>query len=206
MVSPATTNAAPVALVVSVETTKEPTPDKTAEPTNVIPFKKPEFEPSPLLGEIKTLMGIPAGQLGQVLNRPHQPNDYRKIQAKDGSDFWTDLDPYAVRQRFDKVFGPQGMGWRIVPVQGVGAVEHRAEERTSKGGRTYTMHVVSFVAFVFEYAMVADGKITYIQTSAFSDSCENEDQGYAYRSAFTSLTKQALKMFGGFDHFADKAA
>jgi hypothetical protein len=181
------------------------------EKSNVIPFdqpkaKAPVFVPSPMLDEIKTLMGIPASLLGETLNRPHQKDDYKKIKAKDDSAYWTDLDPYAVRQRFDKVFGVQGLGWKLTPVAGVGRVEHRCETRTSAKGRTFDVHIVTMIGFVFEYAVVVKGDLQYVQTSAFSDSCENEDEGYAYRSVFTSLMKQALKMFSGFDHFADKPA
>jgi hypothetical protein len=184
------------------ETGKENATDESApEPKKLL-----EFTPSPILQEVKTLQGIPVGQIGHVLNRRHSEGAYKRIKAKNGDEYWTDLDQLAVRRRFDRVFGPQGFGWRIVPLPGIGQVKYAEETQTTRSGER-RLHVVTFEAFVFEYALVMpDGKLSYVQTSALSDSDSNDDRGYAYRGAFTSLMKQALRTFGGFDHFMDKTA
>lgn len=161
---------------------------------------------SPLLEEIKTLKGIPVGKIGRYLNKPHAKVYYESIKAKKKGEEWTDLDPVAVRKRFDKVFGPQGFGWRIVPIEGVSRVVYLSVESKYSDGSTRAMHSASLEGFAFEYALVSpDGSMFYVRTTPFSDNHVNDDQGSAYRGALTSIMKQALKMFGGFDHFMDKA-
>lgn len=163
-------------------------------------------KPVSQISQFVTLMGFPLLELQSWLNRPHDQRYYKRIKAKNGDEYWTDIDPVAVRKRFDKVFGPHGIGWRIVPAQGGGQVTCEPfMQQTSKGERL--LFKVTMNAFVFEYALIdGAGNIRYVQTSALSDADLNDDIGYAHRGAFTSLMKQALKMLGGFDHFMDKAS
>lgn len=166
-----------------------------------------ELIPSPLLSELKTLTGISVTKIQSYINRRHDPRYYKKIQARSKDDnHWTDLDPVAVRKRLDRVFGFQGLGWRIVPAVGGGQVTCTPFMQQTRNGERQ-MYAVTMNAYVLEYALTdSTGKIIYVQTSAFSDGDMNDDMGYAHRGAMTSLMKQALSALGGFDHFKDKAA
>lgn len=189
------------------------TPSQVEEKSNAPAVSEPPKTtielptPSPLLTSLKTLTGIPVTQITHYMNKKHDQKYYKNIKAKNGQDHWTDIDPVAVRKRFEKVFGPHGLGWRIVPAQGGGQVVCTPYVQKTSAGKERQMYAVSMCSFVLEYALVTDaGKIEYVQSSAFSDADDNDDMGYAHRGAFTGLMKQALKMFGGYDHFIDKAA
>jgi len=161
-----------------------------------------DLKPSALLSQIKTLMGVPVGEIGAYMNRRHPNGAYRDTKGKDGQT-WTDLDPIAVRIRFEKIFGTLGFGYRFTPVPGLSSITWSAQEKTSAKGKPYTIYSVVAVGFVMEYALVGlNGEITWNQTSVMSDACEIDDLQYVMRGVYTSLTKQALRNFGGFDHFA----
>jgi hypothetical protein len=117
------------------------------------PAKHVELVPCALFTELKTLTGIPMSKIQQYINRKHDPRYYKDIKAKNGDKKWTDLDPVAVRKRFDKVFGFQGMGWRIVPATGGGQVTCTPFIQTTQKGERQ-MYAVTMNAYVLEYALV----------------------------------------------------
>lgn len=165
-----------------------------------------KFELDPFLTEAKTLMGIPATRIQEFINRRYEDWAYSKTKAPGGKQ-WTVIDPIAVRQRFDKVFGPHGIGWRIVPAPNGSHVSVTPfNEQTKSGERP--MYAVTLAGYCLEYRLRIGGDVEWQRTSAFTDSNDSEDLGYAGGGAFSSLMKQALKMLGGYDHFivAEKKA
>lgn len=174
----------------------------SVEPTNVAAVPKALdadlFEIDPFLLEAKTLMGIPVMRMQEFINRKYEKWAYKTSRESFGEA--TIIDPLAVRQRFDKVFGPHGVGWRIIPVP------HAAQtiltpftQATKNGDRD--MYSVTLSGYVMEYRVRIGDQVEWQRTSAFTDSNDNDDMGYAGGGAFTSLMKQALKMLGGYDHF-----
>ncbi len=157
-----------------------------------------KFDIDPFLTDAKTLMGIPATRIQEFVNRKYARTldewPYSTTKAPGGGQ-WTVIDPLAVRQRFDKVFGPHGIGWRIVPVEGA----QTFVTPTKQGQRD--MYEVTLSGYVMEYRMRIGETVEWQRTSAFTDSNDSSDLGYASVGAFSSLMKQALKMLGGYDHF-----
>lgn len=148
---------------------------------------------------ITTLTGVNALGVSAALNRHLPPAAYRKIPYGQMSDK-TDVDGDAIRDRFDEVFGPMGVGWRIRPSEGAGRVEHKTEERT-KDKVTKTWHIVTLVAHTFEYSVILpDGSLTWVAASTTSDQSDNMDEQYAYRGVFTSMMKQFYRLLGGMNH------
>lgn len=162
------------------------------------------FELDPILKLGKTLTGIPATRIQEYINRPYFEWAYSKTlapgQKKGEEGKWTVIDPIAVRERFDKVFGPHGIGWRIVPHDtGSSVTMLPYTQKTQYGERS--MYVVTLAAYCLEYRLNIDGAYEWQRTSAFTDASDSDDLGYAGGGAFSSLMKQALKMMGGYDHF-----
>ncbi len=171
----------------------------SSESANVTPITTGDnFEIDPFLLEAKTLMGIPATRIQEFINRPYEP--WAKSSTKESFGTATVIDPLAVRQRFDKVFGPHGIGWHIVPVEnGASMTLTPFVQHTSKGERD--MYQITLSGYVMEYRIRIGENIEWQRTSAFTDSNDSDDLGYAGGGAFSSLMKQALKMLGGYDHF-----
>lgn len=153
------------------------------------------------LASLKTLTGISAQDIPTQLGVEWPQSALKKIPYGPMSGK-TDIRFNYVRDRFDEVFGPHGIGWRIVPHERLGKVECRFEERAKTDKQTGEIkntvwYTVIYTAHVFEYCVQSDDGIDWISTSPMSDSDENVDEGYAYRGAFTSLLKQVLRGFGG---------
>jgi len=160
--------------------------------------------PSALLAEIKTLTGIPVGEIGAYMNRRHPKGAYRDTQGKN-NETWTDLDPIAARIRIEKIFGTMGIGWRIVPIPGLSSITHIKEDHVSAKGKPYTTYTVIAIGFVMEYAVIyPNGDMVYVPTSTMSDSCEIDDLSYTMRGIDSTLQKHVLRSFGGNDHFTKK--
>lgn len=165
--------------------------------------------PSAIMTEATTLTGIPVGQIAEYLNRPYKansPNDnpYREIQGPGGKK-WTDLKGNYVRDRFDKVFGPHGIGWKIAPHPTLSKITCTpSTEKAGSGERAGFLCVME--NYIFQYSIVVNGGLMWVDGSVLSDADFNADMGYAYRSAWTRIMKQALRSFGGFNHFIGKAS
>src|SRR5579859_7886171 len=111
----------------------------------------------------------------------------------------TDIAFHYARRRVERIFGPQGIGWRIVPHPTLGKVIATSSQRA---GREYWS--ISLEAHIFEFAVLLpdDGGIARISNSPMSDGFTANtamSKGYVYRGAMTSLLKQALRGWGGFD-------
>ncbi len=158
-----------------------------------------------------TVTGVPVGEIAMKLDRPYPDKAYTKLTFGPMAGK-SDLKFGYVRNRLDEVFGPQGFGWKLEahPVLGHIVTESYEEMRQKKDrngnpqGEPYkvTMWRVSMVGFTLKYLSVDDDHETekWIEGSLISDSHSNEDLGYAYRGAFTSLMKQAVRLMGGFNH------
>lgn len=186
----------------------------TQEPQTT-PNKVIKFEPAAILIESTTLAGVPLSQLSETLNRPYKPNaegdkPYDKITGPGGK-HWTSIKGNYVRDRFDKTFGPMGIGWKISPhptLSKVTCIEDR--QRTSKrddaGEIIYREgFTVTMENYVFQYSIVNNGQLMWVDGPCLSDSVFSEDRSYAYAGCMTSIMKQALKAFGGFNHIYGKA-
>jgi hypothetical protein len=153
-----------------------------------------------ILGQIKTLTGVGAADIPKRMNGrfpapAYEPIPYGPMKGK------TDLSFDYVRDRFDEVFGPHGLGWKLEPHAVLGAVEHIEVDEPKRDGGTRHVHMVALEMFVFKYRVVMpDGNMEWIESSPLSDCDDNEDRGYAYRGAWTSLLKQTLRSFGGINH------
>jgi hypothetical protein len=153
-----------------------------------------------ILGQIKTLTGVGAADIPKRMNGrfpapAYEPIPYGPMKGK------TDLSFDYVRDRFDEVFGPHGLGWKLEPHAVLGAVEHIEVDEPKRDGGTRHVHMVALEMFVFKYRVVMpDGSMEWIESSPLSDCDDNEDRGYAYRGAWTSLLKQTLRSFGGINH------
>jgi hypothetical protein len=174
-------------------------PEAPEAPPDMPPVAPAEPQSGPLAG-ITTLMGIPVTEMSAHMNRRFPPQAYRAITfgpMKDKSDLAGDY----VRDRFDAVWGPHGMGWQLVPQPGIGSTERREIEHKRRDGSTYRVWSVTLINWVLRYRVVLpDGRWEWMETGPMSDCDENEDQGYAYRGAWTSLLKQVLRSFGGLNH------
>lgn len=171
-------------------------PPETA--TNIEQPSADKFDIDPFLADAKTLMGIPALRIQEFVNRKYESWAYRK--SKDFGKEITVIEPLAVRQRFDKIFGPHGIGWRIVPAnESASTFLTPFTEATKSGERD--MYQITISGYCMEYRMRIGETVEWQRTSAFTDSNDSNDAGYAGGGAFTGLMKQALKMLGGYDHF-----
>ena len=162
--------------------------------------------------QITTLAGVPVGDISKRLNKHLPPEAYTAIKygLMTGK---TDVDGDRIRDRFEEVFGPMGIGWRITPHPSAGRVEYRNEPRPKmKDGKQMTdqqtgellfqtWHIVTLVAHTLSYSVVMpDGSITWTEVSTTTDQHDNSDEQYAYRGALTSLMKQFYKLMGGMNH------
>lgn len=170
-------------------------PAVSSEPTIVKTVDGLELDP--LITNSKTLTGIPAAKIQEFINKPHMDQYYSSTDAPGGGK-WTVIDPLAVRIRLDKVFGPHGIGWRIVPAPTGSSSSVTTYERKS-GQKMYN---VTLSGYCLEYRLRVGDAYEWERTSALTDSNDSPDLDYASGGAFTSLMKQALKMMGGYDHFA----
>lgn len=194
-----------------------PVPDEKprSEPANVPPEVKPAERPANLIDFPKlptTLTGISILDVPKRLNAHLPPQAYKAIEFGQMSGK-TDIDGDCVRDRFDEVFGPMGIGWRINPNPTAGRVEHRSEQRPKmKKGEPIkdpstgeilmqTWHIVTLVAHTFQYSVIMpDGSIVWTDASTTTDQHDNMDEQYAYRGAMTSFMKQVYRLMGGMNH------
>lgn len=151
-----------------------------------------------VFAEYTTMTGIKLADLPSAMDAEYPRAAYSPVQLA-GGQTGTDINTYHVRQRLEQVFGIAGVGWRIVPMPGIGTVDRRQEKRQSKT-REYTVWVVTLLMWQFEYVLLTP-EPQWFTLSVMTDSAENEDEGYAARGAMSSLIKQALRQLGGFDHF-----
>jgi hypothetical protein len=160
---------------------------EAAPPTNILPM-------------VRTLTGISVLNIATELNKHLPPEAYGAIKYGQMSGK-TDIDGDYVRDRFDQVFGPMGIGWRINPHKTAGRVEYRSEPRLNKEGKEQTWHIVTLLAHTLQYCMVMpDGNLIWVEASTTTDQHDNMDEQYAYRGALTSLTKQFYRLMGGMNH------
>lgn len=166
------------------------------------PEPKPPKYTAPLA--IQTLNGIPMGMIRQELDKPLPPQAYTEI--KGGSmKGKTDIDVERIRDRFDQVFGSQGLGWAIEPIPGDSQILTNVEIREAKDkeGKPYqqTWYVVDLINYRLRYTVVLpDGSLKDCYGTAMSDSGDNMDRGYALEGTMTSLMKQAYRRMGGMNH------
>lgn len=154
--------------------------------------------PRPLDISIKTLMGVDWTNIQEFLDHPlprkaYSPIPYGTMKGK------TDIDPIYVRQRVDECFGPQGIGWKIVPGEN-SSYRADTEQRKTKEGEIQTWYTTRAENYVFKYAAMYGDQIEWVSTSPISEYAENMDAGYCYRSVFSSILKQAMKNMGGLNH------
>lgn len=175
-----------------------PVPSPEPQPAPV-PASDAASIPAPLRG-ITTLAGVPVTAIAAHMNRRFPAKAYKEIPygpMRGKSDIAGDF----VRDRFDEVFGPHGLGWQLVPHPALGKTEHIEVEDKRKDGSLYTVHMVALENWIVRYRIVRpDGVWEWAETGPVSDCDDNEDRGYAYRGAWTALLKQALRLFGGLNH------
>lgn len=155
---------------------------------------------------VTTITGIDVVDIPSVMNERYAPEAYSPIPygAMAGK---TDLGFEHARKRMDDVFGVHGFGWKLEPHPALGKVivkvTHKIgkPKREGEKGREYDEYNVVMEMWVFKYRVrLPDGSFDWVEASPMSDEDSNEEQGYAYRGAFTSLLKQALRSLGGMDH------
>lgn len=151
---------------------------------------------------IQTLNGIPMGMIRQELDKPLPPQAYKEI-AYGSMKGNTDIDVERIRDRFDQVFGPQGLGWAIEPIQGESQILTSSEVRM--GGKDkaveQTWYVTDLVNYRLRYTVILpDGSLKDCHGTAMSDSGDNMDRGYALEGTMSSLIKQAYRRMGGMNH------
>lgn len=145
-----------------------------------------------------TLTGVPIQDIGKYLNREYPREAQKEIRfgAMKGN---TDINPYYVRARCDEVFGMHGIGWRLQAGADSGTSMTPIPKKR-KDGSDYTEYEVCYTNWVFEYRVLVAGQLEWVSTTPITDTDSNESQSYAYRGAFSSLLKQAVRNMGGFDH------
>lgn len=181
------------------------TPPETPTAAQSVPQSAPAapepetaVKPSPVT--IRTLTGYNVLSIPAELNKHLPPQAYGAIKFGQMSGK-TDVDGDYVRDRFDKIFGPMGIGWCISPQESAGRVEYRSEVRTSNNGKEQTWHIVTLIAHTFQYSVIMpDGSFAWVNASTTSDQHDNLDEQYAYRGALTSLMKQFYRLMGGMNH------
>ncbi len=179
--------------IASVERGKETVADKPVE----VAFVK-TLPIVAAVAAITTLTGVKIGEIPYALDSKYPKIAYKDIKL-DGGRKGTDIGQSFVRDRFDRVFGTHGIGWKFEAHPTIGAV--RCEQVTSPDGELKEKFKVTLLGHIFKYRIVLpDGSLEWVELSPMSDSGENRKESYAFRSAFTSLLKQALRSFGGFNH------
>lgn len=191
---PATNNAPaepPPAEPPPIEEDEQPVDPPSAETVAEMPTFTVKIE-MPSVASYRTMTGVPVTEIEQRLDTKYPIEAYTVIKMKGGR-AGTDISYDYVRDRFVEVFGIQGIGWRftIHPSGGV-----LCQRETDKG----TKYHVSLMAHVFEYRIVNGEQSEWIQLAPMSDGHVDDDEGYAYRGAETSLLKHVLRSMGGFNH------
>lgn len=151
-----------------------------------------------VFAEYTTLTGIKLCDLPAAIDAEYPRAAYSAAPLAGGMK-GTDVNTYYLRQRLDQVFGVAGVGWRLVPMPGIGTIDRRQETRQGKG-REYSVWVVTLIMWQFEFCLLTPAP-QWFTLSVMTDAAENEDEGYAARGAMSSLLKQAVRLLGGFDHF-----
>ena len=149
---------------------------------------------------LTTFAGVAVEDIPERMNAHLPPQAYEEIPygAMQGK---TDIGFDYIRDRFDEVFGVIGIGWKIEPHDTMGGINHTTTEKMSNKNRAYTEHTVTMVNHVFKYRIQnSDGWNEWVNIGTLTDGGAMEDEGYAYRGAFTSLLKQVFRMFGGLNH------
>lgn len=159
---------------------------------------------------MKTLTGIDFSEIQAKLNEPlpaaaYQEIPYGPMKGK------TDISGERVRDRFDQVFGPMGLGWWIEAIPGLSTTQVSIDLRPVKDkGKvvidsngeivTQTWYVADLLNYQFCYRVTVGDDIVICRGSSLSDSSDNMDRSYALRGAMTALTKQAYARLGGLNH------
>ncbi len=167
--------------------------------TDVVGAIKANYSVAPDVSEWKTLTGVRLSEIPSFIDAPYPKSAYGTVPLAGGQS-GTDLNPYWARLRLDQTFGPAGIGWRIVPSPNGGTTKIRQEKRTSRSRGEYTVWVVTLEMWQLEYVLLTPEERVVV-AGVLSDSSENENEGYAYRGAHSSLLKQFLRLLGGTDHF-----
>jgi len=173
---------------------------KRADADPAPPRQPRVVRPRPAPTGITTITGIDVSDINSAMNEHYAAEAYSKIPygAMEGK---TDLGYEHARGRMDDVFGVHGFGWKLEPHPVLGKIVASLVRKTSSKGREYDEHNILMEAWVFKYRVrLPDGAFEWVELSPMSDSDANEEQGYAYRGAFTSLLKQVLRSLGGMDH------
>lgn len=167
------------------------------------------LEPTRVVGRLATyttLTGVPLAEISQALDAKFDAKDYKDVRLEGGRK-GTDIAGNSVRNRFDRVFGPHGLGWRMRPLDPANAMTTRAEIREKRDAKTgeiitRTWYIATATNWEFEYCLVdANGENErWAKMSAMTDTHESMDAGYATRGVMTSLMKQALRGMGGYTH------
>lgn len=188
---------APIVQPAAPAVAKTPIVDEVAD--KPVETSKPKGLPIVLpIASITTLTGIKIGEIPSALDSRYPANAYREIKL-DGNRKGTDISQQHVRDRFDRVFGTHGIGWKFEAHGTIGAV--RTERATSPDGEVKEKYRVTLIGHIFKYRIVLpDGSMEWVELSPMSDTGENRKESYAFRSAFTALLKQTLRSFGGFNH------
>lgn len=176
--------------------------------------------------ESVTMTGVPLPEISQYLNLPYHDSAYKtyKAGAKSGATGWTDLNPFAVYQRVEDVFGTQGVCWRFAPDPLTGKTETRVIEHkkteikkvqigTDDGGepvfrddevtRTSYSYQVIIIGMALEFAtLTADGTTVWRKTTPFNGEHSGDDLAEVLRGAYTNLIKTMVRAMGGYAHFA----
>lgn len=161
------------------------------------------------LDNLKTATGVPAAMIQDSLDQQYDDADYEPITLA-GGHTGASLSFEAVRQRVEGVFGPAGIGWRLIAEPGVAKGYVTSEPRpvyNEKGEQTgeKIWHIADMILFRFEYCLFdeADHKFYWFTACTVSASRENINRDYALRGVWTGLLKQAVRILGGYDHIYD---
>ncbi len=145
-----------------------------------------------------TFTGVPLDKIRRLASKPW-PEKAKKAIPVGPMKGKTDIAFHYTRRRIERIFGLQGIGWRIVPHPTLGKVNAVADRRE---GRDYW--TVTLEAHVFEFAVLLpdNGGIVWMSSSPMSDAYTSNNggaKGYVFRGAATALLKQVLRGWGGFD-------
>jgi len=148
-----------------------------------------------------TLVGIPISDITHALDArlPADAYDPIKFGVMQGK---TDVDPRAVRDRFDAVFGACGIGWSFA-AETNGGIKTYTEERKNSKGDVQTWQVCVLENYTFRYAIVDQhtNEITWNPGITVCDMSDNlGEMSYAIRGAISAALKQVYARLGGMNH------
>ena len=136
----------------------------------------------------KTVTGFTLEQVVAELQKPLPASAYKPVP---GASDLTDIDPAYLTEAATKIFGPIGFGWwyDYAPTD----LTVKAEVRTAKSGREYTVYTASLHKLIVRYRLIdASGTTLISEPITATGGNDNEVESYAVRGALTNAIGAAF--------------